>query len=353
MPAAGGPATKIAHVSGAFVFAAALLGLLAAGPSSAQHAPRPQLDGPVRIEISSRLIEFFDSRDTTRRRFGALEFRGGLELTSSYKEFGGISSLRVTADGERFISVSDKGRWLRGRFIYRDGRLAGITDAEMAPILAVDGRPITARGWYDSESLAEDGGMLYVGLERVNRILRFDYAKFGLLAKGQNVTLPPEIARLPNNRGMECLVAIPKPLPGAGTLIAISERALDAAGHIKGFLIGGPHPGHFSVKRSDDFDVTDCAIGPAGDLFVLERKFSWTAGVALRVRMIPLANVLPGATVDGKALILADMGYQIDNMEGLALHRDKAGDIVLTMVSDDNFSFVQRTILLQFTLVSE
>jgi hypothetical protein len=59
----------------------------------------------------------------------------------------------------------------------------------------------------------------------------------------------------------------------------------------------------------------------------------------------------PGATVDGPILVEADMGYQIDNMEGLAVHRAGNGDVVLTLVSDDNFSALQRTILLQFTLV--
>jgi hypothetical protein len=38
-------------------------------------------------------------------------------------------------------------------------------------------------------------------------------------------------------------------------------------------------------------------------------------------------------------------------MEGLAVHRSAAGDVVLTLVSDDNFSPVQRTLLLQFTLL--
>lgn len=344
---------RIAVIAVTFVVVATSVALLAVRSSHAQHTQRATADGPVRIQVNARPIEYFDARDATRRRFGALEFRGGIELTSPYKEFGGLSAFRVTPDGDRFLSLSDKGRWLRGRLVYRDGRLAGVTDAEMAPILAADGRPITALGWYDTESLAEDGGTLYVGLERVNRVLRFDYGRLGLLARGQPIALPPEIAKLPNNRGLECLVVIPKPLADAGTLIAISERGLDAAGNIKGFLIGGQHPGTFSVKRSDDFDVTDCAIGPAGDLFVLERRFSWTAGVAMRVRMVPLANVQPGATVDGKTLIVADMGYQIDNMEGLSLHRDKAGDTVLTMISDDNFSFVQRTILLQFTLLGE
>jgi hypothetical protein len=45
------------------------------------------------------------------------------------------------------------------------------------------------------------------------------------------------------------------------------------------------------------------------------------------------------------------MGYQIDNMEGAATHRTATGDFVLTLVSDDNFSPVQRTLLLQFPLL--
>jgi hypothetical protein len=45
------------------------------------------------------------------------------------------------------------------------------------------------------------------------------------------------------------------------------------------------------------------------------------------------------------------MGFQIDNMEGLSVHRSASGETVLTLVSDDNFSIIQRTILLQFTLL--
>ena len=71
----------------------------------------------------------------------------------------------------------------------------------------------------------------------------------------------------------------------------------------------------------------------------------------MRIRRVPLAALAPGATVDGPTLIDADMGYQIDNMEGLSVHRDATGEIMLTLMSDDNFSALQRTILLQFRLV--
>jgi hypothetical protein len=71
----------------------------------------------------------------------------------------------------------------------------------------------------------------------------------------------------------------------------------------------------------------------------------------MRMRRLALSAVRPGALVEGPILIEADFAYQIDNMEGLSINRDARGDLVFTLVSDDNFSPIQRTILLQFTLV--
>jgi hypothetical protein len=321
---------------------------LSAIPASAER-PRGATP-PVAIEVRAKPIPAFDPRDPQQRRFGALVFRGGLELSSPHRDFGGISAILIERDGGRFLAVTDKGNWLRARILYDGDAPARIVDAEMAPILGPDGRPITARGWYDAEAIVEDGGTVYVGIERVHQILRFDYARQGLLARGQPIAIPPRIKTLPRNQGVEALVVVPRGLPLAGTLIAISERGLDEAGNILGWLIGGPSPGEFAVTRSDDFDITDAALVPGGDLIILERRFSLLRGVAMRIRRIQLAAVKPGATVDGAVLITADMGYQVDNMEGLALHRTAAGDTVLTLISDDNFSPVQRTLLLQFTL---
>ncbi len=323
---------------------------LALIPAAAQP---PRDPGLQQIEIKSQAIEAFDPRDVSRKRFGALEFRGGLVLESPTKEFGGISSLRVGADGQRFVAVSDKGQWLRGRIVYRGTTPIAIADAEMAPMLGPDGRPLRARGWYDTESLADDGDTLYVGIERVHRIVRFNFGKDGLLSRGVPVPVPPAFRALPNNASLECLVMAPKGGPLGGTLIAVSERGLDANGNIQGFLVGGATRGTFSWKRSDGFDVSDCAVAPGGKLLVLERRFSWTSGIAMRIRSVPLAAIKPNATVDGTELVTADLGYQIDNMEGLSVHRAPDGALVLTLISDDNFSPLQRTVLLQFTLIGE
>jgi hypothetical protein len=318
--------------------------------ASAQPNPRAP-EGAVAIEVSAQPISALLPGEPTRVRFGALVFRGGMALTSPYKEFGGVSAIRVAADGAHFLSVTDKGRWLRGRIVYEGARPVGIAEAEMAPVLGADGKPLAARGWYDTESLALDGGTAFLGIERVNRIVRLDYARDGLLARAEPIATPPGVATLPNNKGLECLDHVPNDMPLAGTLIAISERGLDEAGNIKGFLIGGDSPGEFTVRRIGDFDISDCAVTPAGDLFLLERSFSRLAGVGMRIRRVPLTAIKPGALIDGPALIEADMNYQIDNMEGLSVNRVADGSLVLTLISDDNFSMIQRTLLLQFTLV--
>jgi hypothetical protein len=325
--------------------AALLAALLAFAPVPvAAQAPPVQS-----IEIRAQVIESFDPREPERTRFGKLAFRGGLVLVSSHREFGGLSAIRVMADGEQFLAVTDKGNWLRGRIVYRDGRPIAIRDAEMAPVLGPDGRPLRRRGWYDTEALAQHGGTAYVGIERANRIVRFDTGKDGLRARGQPVAVPPAFRSLSHNLSLECLAVLPAGGQLGGALIAIAERSLDGDGNHRGFLLGRA-AGAFALRRTDEFDVSDCAATPRGDLLVLERRFSWLRGLAVRIRSIPLAWVKPGALLDGPDLIFADHGQQIDNMEGLSVHRAPDGVLVLTLISDDNFSPLQRTLLLQFTL---
>jgi hypothetical protein len=332
----------------AAVFAFALAGAPAATPAAAQQSQAPAIE---RLEIEAQPLAGFDARDTQRRRFGSLDFRGGLVLSSAHKNFGGVSSIRVLEDGGRFLAVTDRGYWLRGRVISEDGKPRAITDAEIAPMLGPGGRRLASRRWYDTESLALDGGTAYVGLERVHQIVRFDFGRSGVMAQGSPIPVPAEFRNLPSNAGIEALAVAPKRSVLAGALIAISERALDDAGNIRGFLIGGPSPGNFAVRRGDEFDITDAAIIPDGDLLILERKFSLLGGPGMRIRRIAVADLKPGAVVDGPVLIEADAGYQIDNMEALSAHRAPNGALVLTIVSDNNFSMLQRTLLLQFTLV--
>ena len=325
--------------------------------SKAQFVPTPgssedgSTDAATSIEVKARSIPWFDRHDHDRVRFGALEYRSGLVLTSAFPRFGGLSGIRVDAKGERFISFSDHGHWFTGRIVYEGRAMAALADVESAPMLGPDGKPITSLGWFDSESIAIDGSFVYIGVERVNKVLRFDFNKGFTRARGEVVPLPTAASKLPNNKGLEALVFVPKGQPLAGTLIAMSERGLDANGNLIAFLVGGPSPGQFSVRRTEEFDVSDAVLLATGYLLILERKFSWVSGVGIRIRRIPLTSVAPGAIIDGPSIFEADLGNEVDNMEGIDAHLTAEGETVLTMVSDDNFSPIQRTLLLQFTLV--
>jgi hypothetical protein len=329
--------------------------LVVAGSLTVAETPRTSA-APTRITIQATPITSFDNRDPSRTRFGALEFRGGLALTSAYEPFGGVSAIDVEPDGSHFLAITDNGSWLRGRIVYQDGKPAGIADAAMAPILGEDDKPLASRGWFDVEALTELGGMFYIGIERVEKIVRFDYRRDGLLARGEPIAVPAEFSTFTFNKSLECLTSGPDNSHLAGSLIVITERSLDSAGNNRSFILkpgDGKHAARFSVKRSDDFDVTDCTILPPDDLLLLERRYSPARGVAMRIRRIPLVEIKPGALVDGKPLIEADLAFQIDNMEGIAVHRDAVGETVITLVSDDNFSVLQRNLLLQFTLIGD
>jgi hypothetical protein len=341
-------------ISRRLVLATAVLSMLALPVAAAQAASDSQrLKAPVSIEVEARPIPSFDTRDRSHLRFGSLQYRSGLVLTSKFDGFGGLSGLRLDPRGERFIAISDKGTWFTGEIVYRGDTMTGLADVEAAPMLGADGEPMAARGWFDTESIALDGPLVYIGIERVNQIVRFDFGKDGTRARAEIVATPPAVRKLPRNKSLESLVMVPRGMPLAGTLIAISERGLDAEGNLVAFLIGGPAPGQFSVRRSQDFDISDAVLLRSGNLLILERKFSLLTGMVVRIRRIALKSVAAGLTVDGPSIFEADLGYEIDNLEGLEAHIGADGATVLTMVSDDNFSMIQRTLLLQFTLVDE
>ena len=95
---AGGALLAAALVAGSFVLA------------EVRTSP-----APTRIAIQATPITAFDNREPAQTRFGLLEFRGGLALTSNDKAFGGIYGIRVEPDGSQFLAVTDKGSSLRGR----------------------------------------------------------------------------------------------------------------------------------------------------------------------------------------------------------------------------------------------
>jgi hypothetical protein len=323
-------------------------GSLAAAPIL-PDAARARLARPSPIAVSARPIRHFSPSDPDRRRFGGLVFRSGLQLTSLHEDFGGFSGLWRAEDGAGLVAVSDAGHWLTARLAHETGRLAGLEEPLLAPILRADGTPLARTRAYDTEGLAISQGIAYVSIERVHKVMRFDFGRDGVLARGREVPVPRELKSLPSNKSLEAIGIAPQGHPLAGALVVIAERSGGEADPTLGAIISGPRQGPFRVARPGGYDITDLAFLPDGDMLMLERWYRPFRGVAMRIRRSPARTLLPGAILDGPVLIEADLGHEIDNMEGLAVHQ-QGGKTIVTLISDDNFSALQRTILLEFEL---
>ena len=151
------------------------------------------------------------------------------------------------------------------------------------------------------------------------------------------------------NRGVEAIAPI-RVGRLKGTTLLFPERLPDKKGNLRGWLIGGPTPGAIALKPIAGFDITDAAALPDGGIVLLERRFRYSEGVKMRIRRIAAKDLKPGALIAGEVLLEAHDNLNIDNMEAIAAHRSAAGETILTLMSDDNFSALQRTLLMQFAL---
>ncbi len=158
---------------------------------------------------------------------------------------------------------------------------------------------------------------------------------------------------LRQNRGFETVTRAHARGQQEGELVVVSEKSLDKAGNIFAAIIEGPDKGIFTVKRSGEFDITDGAFLPDGDLLLLERSFSMSAGVKMRLRRIYGESVAKGSVADGPVLFEADMSYQIDNMEAMDVWTREDGAVMVSLMSDDNHSILQRNLYLEFVLHSD
>ena len=138
--------------------------------------------------------------------------------------------------------------------------------------------------------------------------------------------MPPALRKLPSNKGLEALVVVPKNLPLAGTLIALSERGLDADGNIIAFLIGGKTPGQFGLRRSRRISTsaTRCCCHPA-NFWCWSGNSPGSPASASGSGASPLKSLAPGAVVDGPAIFEADLGHEVDNMEAHRRPRHAGG----------------------------
>ena len=330
-----------------------LLAAVLASALAADMAPSAEAFGKARVETMA--VNATPVRDfrigSSETHFGPLTFIGGLELTSPNRRFGSLSAFRFMTPGEKFVGVADTGYWFFGRVEHdEDGRPIGFSHFTMQPMVDRHGGIIGSKWLTDAESLAIRGGIATAGFEREHRISEYRLDSHDMKAPIRSLDFLVPRKELRTNKGFETIAYAPADSPLKGARVAITERSLDRAGNQYAAILEGPEKGVFTVARKGDFDITDGAFLPNGDLLLLERSFSFVRGVAMELRRIRADTIRPGKVADGPVLLRADMAYEIDNMEGLDVWRRQDGAMMVSIVSDDNQSILQRNLYLEFRL---
>jgi hypothetical protein len=336
------------------IAAATIATALAAGAYALQ--PDHGLAVPTAIPVAITTTALPLNRDDPAQdQIGALTFLGAVQLRATNPLFGGISALRAghaTANGVQMLGLSDTGNWLAFETLERGGRLVDVSHVSLTPIRQADGSAAHTKAEGDAEALEWDPatGAATIVYEQDHRLAHFtgiDPAKPASLT-----AMPTRIERLtpmtgwPLNGGGEAMAMLPD-----GARIVISEQRKRPDGSHVALITQHGTTREIAIESVPDHSPTDAIAIDATHILVLHRRFD-LMGQGAALSLVDLAPALASTLADplpAKLLARWQAPVTLDNMEGLALHR--VGDrVFLYIVSDDNLSSLQRTLLMKFEL---
>lgn len=258
-------------------------------------------------------------------------YLGSYTWTRPDKAFGGFSGLEVAPDGEGFTALSDHATVVTGRLIREAGLIVGVEAGAAVRLKDTRGDPLQHKN-ADSEGLAiAADGTLYISFEANTRVARHPRAD----ATPTLLPRPKAFGEMQSNSSLEALA-----IDAQGTLYTLPERSGSYATPFPVFRFRkGAWDQPFTLPRRGRFLPVGADIGPDGRFYLLERELSSIFGFKSRVRRFDMSET--GLT--GETTLFETTSGTHDNLEGLAVWRDKAGAIRLTMISDDNFKIFQRT----------
>jgi hypothetical protein len=285
-------------------------------------------------------LGLFLALDGSAAPLPATNYIGTFVWTSDDPAQGGFSGLELSDDGLSFATISDRAVWTRGQ-IERDdqGRIVAVRTAPVARLYDRNGRHIRYPR-ADSEGIAVGpDGRTYLSFEGVSvaRIMVFD----DLSKPGKDLPRPPEFATLRDNASLESLAVDSK-----GTLYTLPEIPR-GYGPLPVFRYrAGKWDKRITISRNPAFSPVGADFGPDGRFYLLERGFHGPLGFSSRVRSF----VVQGDSFVDERIELQTAPGTHDNLEGISVWRNPAGDIRMTMISDDNFFFLQRTEIVEYGL---
>jgi hypothetical protein len=317
------------------------LALTLAGPALADPAP-----------VDAAAVRL-DPENPERETVGKLSYVGGVSLLSPDQRFGGWSGMVASPDGSKLTAISDIGWRMSATIARQDGRIVGLMEIDLAPLAGLDGKPIAGdKENADAEGMAlmPDGGIA-VGFERLHRVWHYPAARDGtdpLLGVPVAIETPAALAKAGANGGLEALEALPD-----GSLVGFAEDLPDGKGHHTGWIFGGPaatQPRTLHLDAIGIFKPTDLKRLPSGDLLLLERRYTVTGGPGARLSIIEAAALDGTKPIRSHELAQIPANLTVDNFEALGVWQDAKGGQFAIILSDDNFSAVQRTLLMEFKL---
>jgi hypothetical protein len=240
------------------------------------------------------------------------------------------------------LAISDKAHRLFARLDYgEDGNLAGVADAAMDTLRSPSGRPLLLSEENDAEAMAPGvDGSVIVAFERDHRLWR--YPPDG--GPPEPIPPPDELKHAPANGGIEALALL-----ADGRLFALTE-AFARGGRTVGWVSGEEGWSVLTYDAADGFQPTGATTLPDGDVIVLERLFTLRGGAGARLKRVKRAAIVPGAHLEGALVAELRPPLTLDNFEGVEARRDDKGRTLIYLISDDNFSRFQRTLLMMFEL---
>jgi len=333
---------------------AALLALLlaACGPANGQQGSDvAPVDVPIAeqwmaAEITARPVDL-DPRHPGQRRIGKLIFRGGAALTADVPELGGLSGLYVGLDG-RFVAVSDHASWIEARLI-SDPRTAAPLRFEHARVAGL--RDENAERFYetglgDAEGLARlPDGRFAVSYERTQLIRYHPLDRDGPFGRSVLGATLAEAGELEPNAGLEGLA-----YAGEGRLLVGAERGEGGSMLWLAPVEGDTPARHIArLPAPIGYGLTGLDRLPNGDFVALQRFYAPVVGVRIRILRIDGAALARGE-VETDLLAYLAPPLNIDNFESVSAIPTTDGGARLYLISDDNFSRTQRTLLYVFDL---
>jgi hypothetical protein len=315
-----------------FVLLLAALPLLATfAPPAMQHREPPP---PVSLVRFTPLA--LDEDDPGRKRLGRLAFLGAWALTGNDVRIGGISALHVEA-GE-VLAMSDAGWRIR---LPLPGR-RDIVRADIAMIEDGPGPP-GDKSSRDVESLVVHGDQAWIGYEQYNAIWRYDRRSFARRSSAS----PPAMGSWSDNSGPEAMVRLTD-----GRFLVFAEgkggdsQALLFAGDP---AVAGTPALRLRYRAPEGYRVTDAVLLPEGRLALLNRRVGLFEGFTAKLVLATLPRLREGALIAGSEAAVFEGGVTRDNFEALSVTREGARTI-LWIASDDNYSPLQRNLLMKFAL---